>query len=271
MKSPLPRFAALLLATALAAQAAVMTNADVIKLVESGVEEAVVIDAITHAESGFDVSADGLISLSRAKVSRTIISAVIRRANQPATSMSSASLSQLPAAGTSGVSTPSAVVMRDGRTLMELRYLTTQTHKTKRLMGLMGKRSDQALKGAASSLRVVAARPTFLVSVPTGHSPEKYLSLVKLEAEPKDNVRLVPLESKDSTALTPKALVDCKVAPAADQTRVTKGFTLHEVTPRSTLEAGEYALVVHAGEAGTVVDEWFSAGGNAYFDFGVDR
>jgi len=82
-KSTLVGLAILLFAFApLTLNAAPMTNADVIKMVEAGIDESVIITAIQKAQSGFDTSPDGLIALSQAKVSKEIINAMVTRSSE---------------------------------------------------------------------------------------------------------------------------------------------------------------------------------------------
>lgn len=64
-------------AMAAPAQAAPMTNEDVIKMVKGGLGEATVIQAVHGAESGFDTSPDGLIKLKQGGVSEKIIQEIL--------------------------------------------------------------------------------------------------------------------------------------------------------------------------------------------------
>jgi len=73
---------AFLLLSSLPLNAAPMTNADVIKMVQAGIDESVIITAIQKAQSGFDVSPDGLIALNQAKVSKEIINAMVTRSSE---------------------------------------------------------------------------------------------------------------------------------------------------------------------------------------------
>lgn len=80
----------LLIAAPLAARAAPMTNADVIKLVRSGLGEDTVIQAVNAGEPGFDTSPDGLVNLKQFGVSDRIIQLLIsRQSGTPAQSASS--------------------------------------------------------------------------------------------------------------------------------------------------------------------------------------
>jgi outer membrane lipoprotein SlyB len=64
---------------ALAAVAAPMTNDDVIKMVQGGLSEATVIQAIDGAEPGFDTSADGLVKLKQGGASDAVIQRILAR------------------------------------------------------------------------------------------------------------------------------------------------------------------------------------------------
>lgn len=54
-----------------------LTNADIIRLVKSGLAEGVIISAIEANDASFDVSADALIALKQAGVSQNIIAAML--------------------------------------------------------------------------------------------------------------------------------------------------------------------------------------------------
>lgn len=70
---------ALLISAPLAALAAPMTNADVIKLVRSGLGEDTVIQAINAGEPAFDTSADGLVNLKQFGVTDRVIQLMISK------------------------------------------------------------------------------------------------------------------------------------------------------------------------------------------------
>jgi len=70
-----------LLAAATALNGAPMTNNDVIRMVKSGLDESVIITSIQNADSRFDTSADGIIALTGAQVSKPVINAMIARAS----------------------------------------------------------------------------------------------------------------------------------------------------------------------------------------------
>lgn len=73
----------LLLALPLAVAAAPMTNDDVIKMVQGGLGEATVLQAIEGAEPGFDTSPDGLVRLKQGGVSDAVIQKILARKSGP--------------------------------------------------------------------------------------------------------------------------------------------------------------------------------------------
>ncbi|MFY9314907.1 MAG: glycine zipper 2TM domain-containing protein [Burkholderiales bacterium] len=77
----------LMFAVPLAAIAAPMTNEDVIKMVQGGLGEATVIQAIDSAEPNFDTSADGLVKLKQGGVSDAVIQRIMaKKSGAPAAS-----------------------------------------------------------------------------------------------------------------------------------------------------------------------------------------
>ena len=77
--------AMLLIAAPLVADAAPMTNDDVIKMVKGGLGEATVMQAIGAAEPGFDTSPDGLVKLKQGGASDKVIQQIIaRKSSAPA-------------------------------------------------------------------------------------------------------------------------------------------------------------------------------------------
>ena len=68
---------AVLLALSLASHAAPMTNDDVIKMVQGGLGEAIVLQAIDGAEPAFDTSPDGLVKLKQGGVGDAVIQRIL--------------------------------------------------------------------------------------------------------------------------------------------------------------------------------------------------
>lgn len=117
--------------TALGAQALALrqetkplTNADIIRMVRSGLAETVVMSAIEANDSLFDVSADALINLKTAGVSQKVIEAMLAAASR-----SRASLSQPHAAEPNSQTTPPQPPLRalviQGKNTLPLSLNTT--------------------------------------------------------------------------------------------------------------------------------------------------
>ena len=68
---------AILVAVPLCAVGAPMTNDDVIKMVQGGLGDATVLQAIEGAEPGFDTSPDGLVKLKQGGVSEAVIQRIL--------------------------------------------------------------------------------------------------------------------------------------------------------------------------------------------------
>ena len=67
------------LALPLAANAAPMTNDDVIRMVRAGLSDATVIQAVDGSPPGFDASPDGLVRLKQGGVSEPVIQRILSK------------------------------------------------------------------------------------------------------------------------------------------------------------------------------------------------
>jgi outer membrane lipoprotein SlyB len=72
-------FAVLAAAPPRAADAAALTNEDVVRMVKGGLSEATVLQAIDGAEPAFDTSVDGLVKLKESGVSEAVIQRILAR------------------------------------------------------------------------------------------------------------------------------------------------------------------------------------------------
>jgi hypothetical protein len=274
MKIP-QKIARLLLLSAgllgLAAQAAPMTNADVIKLLQAQLDEGIILTAIENSEPKFDTSATGLIELSNAKVPKTIITAMMKKANGPAPAVAAAPATPAAEAVAEKMS-PSEVFMIDGTETKQMRYLNPQVRTAARGLGFGGIASYAVLRNSAASGRTKNKTPSFLISVPNQAQPESYVTLASFAVR-QNNSREVLIGGgymSYSTGIHPDRVVPIRSEKAGDQSRAEKGFTIYKVTPGRNLAAGEYAVILYTGEMHGTVGAWFSGTGNSYFDFGVD-
>lgn len=242
-----------------------MSNADVIKMVAAKLDEGIIITAVANSESKFDVSADGLIELSKAGVPQAVVEAVIKRASGKG-----------PAPGATAEADdamkPSDVLMIDGGETITMKYLNPQVRTAARGLGFGGMASYSVLRGPAAAFRTENKQPTFVIAVPDQAQAESYFTLASFAVR-KNNSREVMVGGgymSYSSGIHPDRMVAVDSVKADDQSKAPKGFTIYEITPKSPLATGEYAVVVYSGEMMALVGTWFTGTGNAYFDFGVD-
>lgn len=154
------------------ASAAMLTNADIIKMSTAKLDDAIIVSAIENSEPKFDTSAQGLIELSAAKVPQAIITVMIKRNNSPVAPVSAPTVAVHPAAPTAATAadselmSPSEILMIDGSETKSMRYLTPQVRSSARALGLGGFASYAVLRGSQASTRIANKQPGFLVSVP---------------------------------------------------------------------------------------------------------
>jgi len=245
-----------------------MTNADVIKMVEGKLDDAIILAAVQNSEAKFDTSSDGLIALSGAKVSSTVIAAMIKRGNGTAPASQTAPAED--------AMSPNEVILIDGETRTPMRYITLQTRTAARGLGYGGMAQYSVLRGPAAAARTKNLKPSFLVSVPNQAQTEAYVTLASFAVR-KNNTREVMtaggggFNASYSTGIHPDRVINCNSEKAADQSKAQKGFTIYTLTPKVDMKPGEYAVILFTGEMHGAVSTWFAESGNSYFDFGVDR
>ena len=118
-----------------------LTNADVIKMVKSGLPASVISNAIQANDTDFDVSANGLIALQKAGVPQTVMDAMISASSKKRSS--SAASSAAPAAAAAPAATlPNggqlAVTVAQGGKSMALPLQKTQLAQTKSKASSLG-------------------------------------------------------------------------------------------------------------------------------------
>lgn len=257
------------LAASVAVSAAPMTNADVIKMINAGLDESIIITSIQNAENGFDASANGLIALSEAKVPKPIVNAIIQR-----TSAKTTPAAQAPAAEDDDSMRASDIYMIDGSETKVMRYITAQSRTAQRGLGFGGVATYTVLRGSNAVMRTKNTTPSFLIAIPDQAQPESYFTLANFEIR-KNGSREVMVGASGfasySTGIHKSRIVEMRAEKVADQTKAPKKFTIYKLTPAKPMAAGEYAMVLYTGELQSLVGEWFGNTGNSYFDFGIDK
>ncbi|MEO6994055.1 MAG: hypothetical protein ABI273_10520 [Lacunisphaera sp.] len=273
--------AIILIALAIAApivSASELTNSDVIKMSSANLNESIILTAVENSESKFDVSAQGLIDLSGAKVSKPVIEAMIKRANAPTGEQSPSRgliSSTVPAAGEpSNTMSPSEVVIVDGgKAPRPMRYLTPQIRAAARAFGFGGVASYAVLRGPAAQERVNNPEPSFLISIPDQAQVDSYVTLASFAVR-SNHTREVMTGGgymSYSSGIHPDRVMAIAAEKLPDQSKAQKGFIIYKITPKKNLKPGEYAIILYSGEMQGLVGTWFTGAGNAYFDFGVDQ
>lgn len=250
------------------ALAAAVTNADVVKLLEAGMPEEIVLKAISNGEPHFNTSSDELVHLKTKGATPAILSAMMSARGDASERKTSSTRS--PAATERGVANPEQVlVVVDGQE-STMQYLVPDMRMAARALGFGGMASYATLRGAKAAHRLPSSGMQFIVSVPKNAQVSGYLTLASL-AERKNGTREVSTGGgymSYSTGINNDRVVAIKSDPLGDQSRARDGFVLFSVTPSSKLASGEYALVLYTAEVRTV--GFFAQAANSFFDFGVD-
>lgn len=237
-----------------------LTNADVLRMVEAKLPESTIVLAIRGSEARFDVAPDALISLSRAGVPAAVVDAMIQK-SQGASGT---------AAAAGGDWNPEEIVLREDGKETVMRYMPATFRTAARGMGFGGVGMYAVLNGAAANLRLSSNRPTFIIAVPGNAQPESYLTLANFAVR-RNNTREVSVGGgymSYSTGIARDRIVQTEGKPLADQSRAPKGYVLFEISPKSPLPPGEYALITYNSQVKTL--GFFASGTDSYFDFGVD-
>ena len=248
-----------------AALAAPMTNDDVVKMVNAGLDEAIIVSSIQNSEPKFDTSPDGLIALSDAKVPKTIVTAIIQRASGK-TAPAAASGGAVAADGKA--MSPSDVLLIDGESTTMLQYSKLQIRVAARGLGFGGAASYCVIHGTKAATRVKNKQPEFLLCLPERAQPNGVAELV-LFAVRKNGTREVMTGGgygSYSTGFPPERVVAMKFE-RADQSNAPAGFVVYRAIPQRALVVGEYAIVVNSNEA---VPSMAGPSAGSCFDFGVD-
>ncbi|HEY0061237.1 MAG TPA: hypothetical protein VGC21_03885 [Telluria sp.] len=278
MKRITPLVTALLASVlvASAAMAAPVRNADVIKLLEAGMPEEVVLAAIANGQPKFDTSADALIKLKAKGATPAILSAMLRPAAPSASAGASAQQSSPSAAtpsrkasGNHGYNPEEVTLIVNGQPQI-MSYIIPQTRTAARALGFGGMASYASLSGKAAQRRLTSNTPEFIVSVPKNAQADNYLTLANFAVRNNDTREVMTGGGymSYSSGINKSRVVKVTTTALPDQAGAREGFILYKITPEAPLKAGEYALVLYTGEMRTA--GFFATAANSYFDFGVD-
>lgn len=263
---------AIILTTLLGSQvfAAPVTNKDIINLLEAGMGDDVVIQAIASGESKFDTSSGALIKLKQKGASPAVLKAML---TPKAKSGSSASGGQTTTgekkAMVAGLNPEEVLLVADGQE-STMQYIIPGNRMGARAFGFGGMASYAVLQGVSAQRRLPTSSPEFIISVPKNAQATNYLTLANFAVR-NNNTREVLTGGgymSYSSGIHRDRVISVATEQLADQSRARDGFILYRIKPEQALAAGEYALVLYTGEVRTA--GFFSQVANSYFDFGVD-
>lgn len=246
------------------ASAVAMDNADVIKMVQAGLSEDVIVSAINGSKDAeFSTEPMDLIELKEKGVSDAILQAMLN----PGAGGSSKG-------GDSGDDDadklrPDVVTVNFDGQSETMRYIVPTMRTAARAFGFGGVATYMVMRGTEAQLKMEDRQPVFEVSIPSNAQPEGYVDLASFAV--RDNGSREVLVGGGymsySTGIHPDRRMPFTLTKLDDQSRATDGFTLYTVQPSQPLESGQYALVFYNAEI--AVPGFFGSGSNSCFDFTV--
>lgn len=246
-----------------AALAAPITNTDVIKLLDAGMPEEVVLQAINNGQARFDTSANALISLKAKGATPNVLKAMLQAGDAK-----KAGAAAPAAKAASGYNPEEVTVIVDGQPSI-MQYRIAQSRSAARALGFGGMATYATLSGSAAQRRL-AGTPEFIISVPRNAQAPDYLTLANFAVRNNGTREVMTGGGYMSytSGINKSRMVPVSSEALADQSGARDGFVLYSVKPSAPLAKGEYALVLYTGEMRTA--GFFSQNTNSYFDFGVD-
>lgn len=254
------------------AYAAVMTNKDVISLLEAGMAEDVVLQAIQTSDTKFDTSAQALIRLKQKGATPAILKAMMpggkeqaaKAQQQPKASAKPTATAEKKAPAAGGLNPEEVLIVFDGNET-PMQFIIPGTRA-----GFAGTTVYAVLNGARAQKRIPVANVEFLVSVPKAAQVTNYVKLASFAVRTNGSREVVIGGGfmTYSTGIHPDRIVPITTEPYVDQSRARDGFVLYSVKVTNPMPVGEYALVLYTGDIRTA--GFFAQASNSYFDFGVD-
>lgn len=264
--------AAGMLGASMAASAATMTNADVVKLLEAQMPESVILQSIASSTTKFDTSANALIALKNKGASPAVLNAVISpKSLQAAPAGAAPAARPAPAAAPMAVSiNPEEAIVLQGGQETTMQYIVAQMRTAARALGFGGVATYASLTGTKAARRLPSEGFEFIVSVPKNAQVAGYVTIANFAVR-NNGTREVSTGGgymSYSTGIAKDRVVAITSEQLADQSRAKDGFVLYKVKPEKALPAGEYALVFYTAEVR--VAGFFAQAANSFYDFGVD-
>lgn len=245
-------FAGLSFAALTPAVAAPLTNPDVLKLLEAGMPEEVIVQTIRKEGGRFDTSPDSLIQLKAKGATPAELKAMI--AAGPAAE-------QVPSnknpTVTSVVSEQPILCDDQGETALS--FVVPQHRTAVRALGFGGAAAYAVLPGPRAERRTKNRQPSFLIAIPQAQQPASFAAVISFAVRSNDTreVLIGGGVVSFSSGIHPDRLRALTFTPLPDQKNAKEGFVIYKAVLKAPLEPGEFGLGMEGAHAGV-------------YDFGVD-
>lgn len=253
--------------------AAVMTNKDVVLMLEASMGEDVILQAIRTSETKFDTSAQALVRLKQKGATPAVLKAMMQPL--PAAAPSARNTGPGPAPGappgrraSAALNPEEVLAVSDGRE-EPMSYIIPGMRTAARALGFGGVGQYAMLQGQRAQRRLPNT-VEFIVSIPKAAQSVNYLTLANFAVR-NNNTREVLIGGgvmSYTSGVHKDRVVKVTIDPLEDQSRAREGFVLHRVRSDAPMAPGEYALVLNTGDVRS--QGLFAHATNSYFDFGVD-
>ncbi len=251
----------------------VLTNEDVLVMTDAGLTERVIVAKIMASETDFDTSREALVALTSAGVGPSVLEAMVKKTAPAAGPQATVTYAQrfegtpCPASGLYvededrglRVIDPQVPQIRSGNTLLPA--VTGGIFPAKAKASVRGARSDMRTRSPIPTFWFCPADLDYSADTRGMVDPREFV-LVVLKASRNREERAVDVGSvgiAGQTGIPPRLIRRAKYENV--------GFGVYRITPRSTLQPGEYGFF-HPGSRSR--DGGVSSGPRMYA-FGVDR
>lgn len=253
---------ALTLLAAPGAEAAPMTNQEVIDMLKAGIPESTIVLAVQRDTSGFKTAPADLIQLKKQGVTQPVLDAMLGATNTGSGTAGNKGAGPAPglaAPGNAAFATAPTVVAVDAdgqRVALKQAAAGMRTNMWGLMIPIVGKaKTKVSFAGSAAAVRLRSPTPGFEVPLRTEAHASEQVFLIRMHPtrDSRDSVdATVSQFGSIKTGPTAKDRVEITIAPLPG--RAGQFGAPHRISPKSSLEPGEYAINVQG----------------TYYDFGID-
>lgn len=230
----------LLIMTAItgAAQSAktALTNAHIIKMFKTGLENDIILTTIESSPGKYDVTPDGLVSLKTAGVPSPVIKSMQAKMDGGKTPQGGAPVAPAPSSGSARVPQPENLnaVYAYNKSANGLKPLEKANATLKTRGVIVGTTNVCEIQGNRSEIRLSPDQTSFVIN--TGGASPDALRLLKLDAKGKSRSATLSKVSAMAKQTGVKGNIPCQI-------KVMKPGVF-EIIPESKLDKGEYFFTI---------------------------